>query len=120
MSQTVTLVSGRQTIQLNTSRAAATELIIDAALTTSGPDDLTARRLARYNTNSGDIVSNLPPASSVRKNTVIAVKNEVGGNDVDVTPDGLDTIDSVAALLAIGPSVGTEFYSDGVSNWTAL
>lgn len=94
--------------------------VMDSVLVTATPDSLASQRLARYDTTAGNIVANLPSASSVPIGRAITVKNEAGANNVNVTPAGADTIDGIAAALALTPGLNAEFVSDGVSNWTAL
>jgi hypothetical protein len=94
--------------------------LVDTALVTATPNALVSGRLARYDTTTGVIVSNLPSAATTFRGESARVKNEVGGNNVDVTPAGADTIDSVAALSAVIPGEAAEFVSNGVSNWTRI
>ena len=120
MSQVVKLVSGKTTLVIKTVRPAATGLIVDVSLTTSTPDTLSARRLARYDTTDANVVATLPLAASVAKDTVIAAINEVGANVVNVTRSGSDTINSVAGPHVLASGVGKQFISNGITNWTAL
>ena len=44
----------------------------------------------------------------------------VGGNSVNVTRAGTDTINSVVGPHALSAAVGKRFFTDGVSNWSAI
>jgi len=93
--------------------------IPDIALVTT-TSALTEQRLARFDTTAGNVIGNLPAASTIFRGEVIVVKNEAGGNSVNVTPNGGDTIDGVAALYAVAAGLASQFVSDGVSNWTRI
>jgi hypothetical protein len=79
-----------------------------------------ATTVSRHDTTSGNKVAQLPATTAVTNGDIVIIKNEVGGNNVNVTPDGSDTIDSVAALSALTPGQSAQFLSDGVSNWIRL
>jgi hypothetical protein len=81
---------------------------------------MTEGNIDRFDTTAGNIVADLPAASAVFKGRICAAKNYAGGNSVNVTPDGADTIDGVAALYAIAPGDSAQFVSDGVSDWTRI
>ena len=81
---------------------------------------MTEGNLDRVDTTAGNVVGNLPPASAVFKGRICAAKNYAGANSVNVTPNGADTIDGVAALYAIAAGDAAQFVSDGVSDWTRI
>ncbi len=120
MSAKVTLEKNDKTLVIKTTRnAPASPIAVDTSVTSSTPDALTVGRLARKNTTAGDIVANLPPASSVRNGQSVIMKNEIGANNVNVTPGVGDLIDSAGVPHAVLPGVATEYFSNGISNWTA-
>ena len=55
---------------------------------------------------------------------MVVVKNETGGNDVNVSPNTSevppDTIDGGAGPIVIPPGGSRIFMSDGFSNWTIV
>ena len=63
-------------------------LVVDTALRSTTPDALAVTRLFRYDTTGGNIVANLPAASSVANGDEVIVKNEIGANEVDVVRRG--------------------------------
>lgn len=94
--------------------------VVDQALVTTSPDALSVRnRLARYDTTAGVIVANLPAASTLPSGWAVTVKNEAGTNNVDVTPNGTDTIDVLGAFVPVLPGSSNQFVTDGTANWTA-
>jgi len=94
--------------------------IVDIAASAVTPATLATNTVRRFDTTGGNIVANLPAANSVANGDWVDVKNETGGNSVDVTPAGADAIDGVAALSGVAAGVGSRFYSDGVANWTRI
>ena len=91
----------------------------------------------RFNTTAGDIAQTLPliraaapPVGSfsvtpgVLESTglLVFIKNELGANDVVVTPDATtpDTIDGGAGPIIVPPGGSRIFMSDGVSNWSLV
>ena len=63
----------------------------------------------------------LPSAAAVTEGRVYIIKDATGGayaNNITITPDGTDTIDTVAASITIdSPYGGLWLVSDGADNW---
>ena len=91
----------------------------------------------RLNTTSGSIAQQLPiiraaaptigsfsttPGALESAGLSVIVKNESGGNNAVVSPDGTnpDTIDGNATPIVVPPGGARIFVSDGVSNWTLV
>lgn len=50
----------------------------------------------------------------------ITVKNDVGGNNVMIMPNGADTIEHVGAAFILAPGQAVTLVSNKVSNWAAV
>jgi len=89
----------------------------------------------RFDTTLGDIEQILPviratapsigasastPGALASAGLFVIIKNERGANTVIVSPNGTDTIDSVAGAVAIPARGARIFQSDGVSNWIVV
>lgn len=91
---------------------------------TSGYTVLETDRLVTVASTGGPdpCIVNLPPASDFAQ--LLTIKN-MGTIAVSVTPNGSDTIESIAAVYTIPASVSPEFQtimlvSDGISSWWKL
>lgn len=85
-----------------------------------------------YNTTAGDIAQTLPkirnaaPATGGQGQTdgtnytggqTLMIKNLIGANNVNVSPEAGDTIDGGAGPVAVAAGQCVSFLSDGVNNW---
>lgn len=96
------------------SGGAPTEKTVDYTILQPGDDG----KLIRGVTTSGNITFTLPSASAVGGSFSLYLQHWGTANDLIISPDGSDTIDSVAAGVTYS-SFGRSalFSSDGVSNW---
>jgi hypothetical protein len=103
-------------------------------------DGLGMGTLLRFNTTAAAIAQTLPkiksasttsgvnPASTpgitdgvlISTGIPVTVKNQVGANDVNVSPTAGDTIEGSATPVAVPPGGSTTFVSDGQSNWIII
>jgi hypothetical protein len=91
---------------------------------TSGYTVLVTDRLVTVDSTGGadPCVINLPPSADA--NQMVTIKN-LGNIALAVTPDGAETVDSVAAAFSVDAAVSPTFPSiilvpDGVSSWWIL
>jgi len=71
----------------------------------------------------GEITVNLPAIAASNKGLAIAVKayyNGQPGYDIDVIPNGADTIDEIKIFVLDDDNQWAVFVSDGTSNWIQL
>jgi len=88
----------------------------------------------RFDTTAGDIAQVLPvirgavaigvsastPGALDATGLFVILKNEIGANDVVVSPAGADTIDGGVGPVTIPPGGSRILQSDGVSNWIII
>lgn len=83
---------------------------------------LTTEELHIWDTTGGVCVDQLPAANTYQKGSGIWIKslNNGSANALNVTPNGLDTIDLVAAVYPLAAGQSAKFVSDGINNWNVL
>jgi hypothetical protein len=96
--------------------------------------DLIPNTTWRFDTTAGNIAQTLPAVRANPANgstsvaggamegtgTILIVKNSVGANAVNLTPNGTDTIDGGAGPLAVPAGGARILQSDGISNWIVV
>lgn len=115
-------VLGVEDVGLTWLSSIGTQFATGAKSVTSGYVVLATDQLVTVDTSSGAATITLPAAADY--GLVLTIKN-MGANTIAVTPDGAETIDSVAAAFSIAAAATPSFpsiqlVSDGVSAWWIL
>ena len=94
-----------------------------------------ANTTLRFDTTAGDVNQTLPPIMAAApplnsrsyvdgslnsEGMILIVKNEVGANDVNVSPEAGETIEGGAGPVVVPAGGARIFQSDGISNWIII